>query len=130
MTRQRRVILDELRRRDSHPTVDEVYARVRRRLPHISMATVYRNLELMSQCGLIGEIDTCGARRYDGHPGQHYHVRCKVCGLLGDVPIRTAERLEAAGQKASEFEIVGHRLEFIGVCPACAARNDPATRRR
>jgi len=62
MTRQRRIILEELRKVDSHPTADEVYEMVRRQLPRISLGTVYRNLEILSREGLIQKV-VLGARR-------------------------------------------------------------------
>jgi len=65
-TEQRAVILDELRKCRNHPGADELYARVRGRLPRISLATVYRNLELMAARGLIRRLDpAAGSRRFD-----------------------------------------------------------------
>jgi Fur family transcriptional regulator, ferric uptake regulator len=86
MTRQRQVILEQLREVCSHPTADEVYGMVRRRLPRISLGTVYRNLEMLVKAGLIRRLDMAGRqRRYDGNVEHHYHVRCSRCGCVGDV---------------------------------------------
>ena len=120
MTPQRRVILDELRRLDTHPTVREVFVRVRRRLPRVSLGTVYRNLELFSQLGMIRTVKLSPSeRRYDGDTHSHYHVRCITCGRIEDALVARLEGLEEAVGEASGYRVVGHRLEFEGVCPAC-----------
>ena len=79
VTRQRRVILEELRKLTSHPTAPALYEVVRRRLPRISLGTVYRNLELLARAGFIQRLDLQGAEaRFDGNPEHHYHVRCRA----------------------------------------------------
>ncbi len=120
MTAQRRVILEEIRSMDTHPTADQIYELVRRRLPRVSLGTVYRNLELLSAHGLIQKLELGGAqRRFDGNPEAHYHVRCLSCGRVYDSEVPVAADLNRAQQAASDFVIKGHRLEFIGYCRAC-----------
>jgi Fur family ferric uptake transcriptional regulator len=122
MTAQRQVILEELRKVDTHPTADRVYEMVRKRLPRISLATVYRNLELLADRGLIQKYELGGSqRRFDGNPGNHYHLRCIRCGKLDDAPISPVLAVEDALRENTEYEIVGHRLEFLGICPTCRA---------
>ncbi len=122
MTRQRRVILDELRRVDTHPTADELYALVRRVLPRISLGTVYRNLEILAERGLIRRLDGAGGkRRYDGDVGHHYHVRCERCGRMGDVHMEPIAIDKRAARRASAYRITGIRLELAGICPKCRA---------
>ncbi|PKN21112.1 MAG: transcriptional repressor, partial [Deltaproteobacteria bacterium HGW-Deltaproteobacteria-3] len=76
ITKQRQIILDELCSVTSHPTADVLYQMVRKRLPKISLGTVYRNLEIMSECGIIQKLDIGGTqKRFDGAPHIHYHVR-------------------------------------------------------
>jgi Fur family ferric uptake transcriptional regulator len=119
MTEQRQVILDELRRVNTHPTADEVYELVRRRLPHISMGTVYRNLDLLSESGLIRKLDFGPQMRFDGDMTEHYHVRCVRCGRIGDVRGVSVGGLDEFRGKGTDFDIIGYRLEFIGICPSC-----------
>jgi Fur family ferric uptake transcriptional regulator len=122
MTTQRRVILEELRKVDTHPTADRVYEMVRKRLPRISLATVYRNLEFLADRGLVQKHELGGSqRRFDGNPGNHYHLRCIRCGKLDDAPISPVSAMEDALREDTEYEIVGHRLEFLGICPTCRA---------
>ena len=123
MTRQRKIILDELEKNKTHPTASEVYRMVRRRLPRISLGTVYWNLEVLSACGMIRKMELGGSqRRFDCDLADHYHVRCMRCDRVEDVPGEAVSKLEDALQGVSDFEIVGHRLEFIGICPTCKER--------
>jgi len=127
MTRQRRIILEELGKTLSHPTADEVYGMVRKRLPRISLGTVYRNLEVLSAHGMVRKLELAGSqRRYDGDPENHYHARCLSCGRVEDVPIKPIATLDVALEGWSEYEIVGHRLEFIGLCPDCKKQEQTA----
>lgn len=131
MTRQRKIILEELRNLHTHPTADEVYDTVRKRMPRISLGTVYRNLEILSQWGLAQRLDLAGnRRRFDGTTGDHYHVRCVHCGDVEDVPIEPLRTLEESARSNTDFEIIGHRLNFLGLCPRCRneASDPPAAR--
>lgn len=120
MTRQRRVILEELRKLESHPSADEVYEMARRRLPRISLGTVYRNLEILSEYGMIGKLELGGTqKRFDGNVRNHYHVRCIQCGSIKDVPMEPLTIIENTLNELTDYEIIGSRLEFIGVCPRC-----------
>jgi len=120
MTAQRKVILEELRRVDTHPTADKIYEMVRRRLPRVSLATVYRNLDWLAQAGLIQKYESGGSqRRFDGNPCDHYHVRCVECGRLDDIVMDPPPLLQSAVGDRTGYRIVGHRLEFLGICPAC-----------
>ena len=81
MTRQRAVILEELRKVKTHPTADELYSIVRERLPRISLGTVYRNLDFLADTGEIRRLEAAGTtKRFDGDISWHQHVRCIHCG--------------------------------------------------
>lgn len=125
MTRQRRVILEELRATNQHPSADDLYGRVREKLPRISLGTVYRNLEILTELGEIQTIALAGnLKRFDGVARNHYHMRCLNCGNLVDAPLEVIDSLERALQEKTEFRVLGHHLEFTGICPACQARLD------
>ncbi len=126
MTRQRRVILEELRKENLHPTADQLYEMVRKRLPRISLGTVYRNLEILTSLGEIQTLEVSGSqKRYDGIAHKHYHIRCVYCDRVDDAPIAPLNRLEDELYGATVYTIMGHRLEFLGLCPACS-RNEEA----
>jgi len=119
-TPQRKVILEELCRLKSHPTAADLYAVVRQRLPRISLGTVYRNLEVLHEDGVIRKMEFAGTEsRFDGNTEQHYHVRCTGCGRVQDIfqldpGLAPSQPAELAG-----FQITGHRLEYFGICPDC-----------
>ena len=120
LTRQRRLILEEFQTPGRHHTADDVHLRVRKKLPSISLGTVYRNLDILSRAGLVRKIDQCGRQSlYDGGLHQHYHVRCVQCGKVCDVCADRFPALDALAGRTSDFEILGHELEFEGLCPGC-----------
>ncbi|MFH0724793.1 MAG: transcriptional repressor [Pseudomonadota bacterium] len=122
MTRQRKVILEELNKLMDHPSAEEVYDAVRKRLPRISLGTVYRNLETLSELGEITKLEFGGTiKRFDPNPEEHYHIRCSLCDRVVDAPMAQLSDIEDRLSKKTEFKIIGHRLEFYGLCPACAA---------
>ena len=120
MTRQRRIILEEIRKMGSHPTADGIYEMARRRLPRISLGTVYRNLETLSESGVIQKLEFGGAqKRFDGDPENHYHLHCTDCGRLDDIPSRPIPNIEDAFRDACDYQITGHQLVLTGLCPNC-----------
>ena len=120
MTRQRKVILEELRCVTTHPSADEIYEMVRKRLPRISLGTVYRNLEILSQLGEIQRLELGGTlKRFDGNPKDHYHVRCLGCFRIDDAALDPLVDIEKGVRGATDYKILGHRLEFLGLCPNC-----------
>ncbi len=123
MTRQRRVILEEILRHNNHPAADEIFERVRKRLPRISLATVYRNLDVLCESGEIQRLELSGAmKRYDGIAKKHYHIRCVGCDRVDDAPIAPLNEIEDDLYGTTVFEIIGHNLEFTGLCPQCSAQ--------
>jgi len=123
MTLQRKTILNILRQTNSHPSADEIYERVRKQLPRISLGTVYRNLEVLAGIGLIQKLELGGTiKRFDWNPNKHYHIRCLVCGRVDDAPIAPLNKLEDELYGATVFSIIGHRLEFEGLCPDCTEK--------
>ena len=120
MTKQRKIILEELSRVCSHPTADEVYSMVRERIPHISLGTVYRNLDLLAENKQILKLESAGStRRYDANMKPHSHIRCISCGSVGDIfsvdiPAKISESLLDNG-----YILLDARMEYDGLCPNC-----------
>ena len=120
LTKQRQIILEELCAVKTHPTADDIYEMVRKRLPKVSLGTVYRNLEILSDSGVIQKLDVGGTKkRFDGNVATHSHVRCIDCGRVDDIDFQPGIDLENAVRPYTEYQIVKHRLEFIGRCPDC-----------
>jgi Fe2+ or Zn2+ uptake regulation protein len=125
MTRQRAVILEELKNSDAHPSADELYQMVRKKLPRISLGTVYRNLEILSELGKIQKLELSGTlKRYDGDPRRHYHIRCVQCNSVANAPLAPLNQLEDELYKTTVFEIIGHNLEFTGLCQNCSLKQE------
>lgn len=124
-TRQRQVILEELRKVKTHPTAFELCDMARKRLPKISLATVYRNLELLAADGTVQKLDFGGAQsRYDGNATSHCHVRCLRCGKLADLDGEQVKMPTDGCPSLSGYDIVGYQFEFIGICPDCGGASD------
>ncbi len=124
-TKQRKVILEELQKVTSHPTAVGLYQIVRRRLPKISLGTVYRNLDLLTRLGMVQKLEFGGEEsHFDGNVQRHDHVRCVQCGRVGDIPRPPLDLLGGMTDDSSGYRILGCRLEFFGICPQCQDRPD------
>lgn len=121
-TVQQKIIAQQLRELGNHPTADEVYQAVRRQLPSVSKATVYRTLNKLVDAGQATcVIAGTGAERFDYRTDEHCHVACIECGKVEDVCAGAFD--DGVNRKAVAaacgYEILGHNLVFDGICPAC-----------
>jgi Fur family ferric uptake transcriptional regulator len=120
LTSQRQVILEELKKVTSHPTANEVYDMVRKRLPRIGLGTVYRNLDLLADKGIIRKLEFGGEqKRFDGDISPHYHVNCIKCKRVADIFIEKHSELDERAAASSEFKILDHHVQFSGICSSC-----------
>jgi Fe2+ or Zn2+ uptake regulation protein len=121
-TRQRRQVFEVLLGQQDHPTADDVFMRVRKSMPDISMATVYNCLDALVKCGLVRQVSLArGAARYCSNLQAHGHFYCVACGNVFDVALSGAAadldwRLPE-GYRVNHYELAAH-----GICPACADR--------
>jgi len=123
MTKQKRIILEVLKNTKSHPTADWVYDKVKKKIPNISLGTVYRNLNILKSQGEIMEL--CygkGFSRFDGNAAEHHHFTCETCGKVLDVDGLSTTALEDAVAKEMGVKVERHRLEFYGTCPDCIVK--------
>ncbi len=128
LTTQRQVILEELASVTSHPTANEVYDMVRRRLPRIGLGTVYRNLELMAESGLILKLEVGGTqKRFDATTDLHYHIRCTACGKVDDIKLPVQQEINKMAASATDYQILSHHVEFSGVCGSCGSAAEPSS---
>jgi Fur family peroxide stress response transcriptional regulator len=120
-THPRRIIYDVVVGHMGHPTPEEVCEEVRRRVPSVSLATVYNNLKLFEQMGLIREVGPPGAKsaRYDANLSGHQHLVCIRCKRMVDVFVSGLERLHLPEDQARGFEIRGSKVYFEGLCQDC-----------
>jgi Fur family ferric uptake transcriptional regulator len=120
LTSQRQVILEELKKVTSHPTANEVYDMVRKRLPRIGLGTVYRNLDLLAERGIINKLEVGGEqKRFDGDTSPHYHIRCIRCNRVEDIFIDRDKKLEKKAATCCNYKILDHHVQFSGICSKC-----------
>jgi Fur family ferric uptake transcriptional regulator len=117
---QRKVILEELRDLKSHPTANALYKLVSKRLPNISMGTIYRNLDLLSRTGVIQKLDLGGSTaRYDGDTDKHYHICCTICGKIDDVYDIPENIINVDLSDIKGYDVYGYHMNFYGICHEC-----------
>jgi len=121
MTRQRQAVLDILSQSDSQTDAGWVYEQVRKDMPNISLSTVHRTLSLLREAGLVeARLPPVSIKHRDGQTSVECHATCIRCGNSTDVNIDVPDDLEQKMAAATSYLITGHRLEFYGLCPACA----------
>lgn len=124
-TKQREAILRLLRSARSHPTADQVYDEVRKEVPNISKGTVYRNLKVLQQMGLISEISLNGSlSRFEAKRESHYHFRCERCGRVFDLDEPVNQELDQRIAKRTGFVVTHHQTEFRGLCRDCQQESE------
>lgn len=128
-TSQRQIILEELAKVKTHPTANDLHGMVRKRLPRIGLGTVYRNLEFMSNKGMIRKLEVGGThKRFDAITKPHYHIRCTCCGKVEDIGIAITDDIVEMATKGSSYQITGYNIEFTGACLDCqVAQSSTAT---
>lgn len=123
--RKRDAILNCVRCTTTHPSAEWVYENVRTQIPDISLATVYRNLSLFKEQGLIRSLGTVnGVERFDGNTEPHVHFICTQCGGVQDLPeISVPEELNSAVARSSGGRVENCQLSFTGICGECRKIN-------
>jgi len=120
VTAQRRTVFAMILDRQDHPTADQVYEQVRRRLPTISRTTVYRVLDSLVGLGLITKICHPGsAARFDPKVHRHHHLVCLYCERIMDLEEQRLNRIAWPDVRRYGFEIRDYHIHFRGVCAGC-----------
>lgn len=119
-SRQRELIKDFLISRKDHPTADVVYMNVRKTFPNISLGTVYRNLQLLTELGEIKKLNVGdGVDHFDGDTSPHYHFICKECGRVVDLQMGNIDTIKDIAGVNFDGQIAGHITYFYGLCGSC-----------
>ncbi len=118
-------ILEILKGVSTHPSADWIYNEVRKKIPHISRGTVYRNLKVLEEEGAIIDLNLDGTfGRYEIRHDNHYHFLCEQCGRIIDIFEPVVTELNVRFAKKTGFKITRHRLEFHGICKDCQRGNN------
>jgi Fur family peroxide stress response transcriptional regulator len=126
-TRQLEAVFQALRGDPSHPFADEIYRRVRKQLPRISLATVYRNLQRLVEDGKIRTV-LLGERvaRYDPETSDHDHFVCEQCGRIIDIFLERDRQIDLTPLLCAGYRVTMHNLTVYGVCQVCTRQEDTA----
>lgn len=123
ITPQRHAILEYLIQSMTHPTADEIFKALEGKFPNMSVATVYNNLRVFKDVGLVKEL-TYGdsSSRFDFNTHDHYHALCESCGKIVDFQYPSLNEVEQFASHVTGFKVSHHRLEVYGLCPDCAKK--------
>lgn len=117
MTKQQQLIYHLIQESKDHPTADQIYWRAKQEIPNISVGTVYRNLNQMSESGIVRRLTVPGvADRFDRSTIPHGHAICKHCDIMVDL---FADDLEKVIENALGMDILSYELNVSYLCPAC-----------
>ena len=121
ITPQRLAILRILAASEGHPSIEEIFDRMKVDFPTMSLATVYKTMTLLKELGEVLELGFPeGVNRYDGNkPYPHPHVICLKCKKIMDPELGNLQHLAKAAGQQTGFRILNHRLDFFGLCPEC-----------
>jgi Fur family peroxide stress response transcriptional regulator len=120
ITPQRHAILEFLIQSMIHPTADDIYKALEAKFPNMSVATVYNNLRVFRESGLVKEL-TYGdsSSRFDFVTNDHYHIMCDSCGKIVDFHYPGLDEVEHLASHVTGFQVNSHRMEIYGTCPTC-----------
>ena len=120
VTHQRQVLYEVMQGMDGHPSPEEIYARVKRKIPAISLATVYKNIHLFVESGVLREVSLHhGSRRVEMNETDHHHMVCSQCKTICDV---NAKELGLPAQRKrlpGGFLVERYAVDVIGICAKC-----------
>jgi Fur family transcriptional regulator, peroxide stress response regulator len=121
LTPQRDVLLRVLSETMGHPTADDLFRKVRKVLPTISHATVYRNVQGLVRAGLIGTLERSGAAvQFEINPDHHHHFMCRHCGQVWDIYLdQVAVTLDRKRSRLTRFRIERRDVQLHGLCARC-----------
>ena len=120
LTIQKMKILEYLHSVRTHPTAESIYEAVRKDIPNISLATIYRNLNQMSAAGQILKLEVDGEYHFDGDVSKHQHVYCSRCGKLVDVFNKKINDYAIKNFDLPGFEVDSVQVLFKGLCSECS----------
>ena len=123
-SRQREAIKENLCMRKDHPTADMVYNSIRMQYPNVSLGTVYRNLQLLTEIGELQKIRVGdGLDHFDADTSVHYHFYCTRCGAVMDMNMDEINEINDIASKSFDGIIESHNLTFSGICGKCIPKS-------
>ena len=124
VTHQRQVLYEVMQSMEGHPSPEEIFAKVKRRIPAISLATVYKNIHLFVESGVLREVSLHhGSRRVEMKAADHHHMVCSRCKSIADVD---AAELGLAAERTTlpgGFLVERYAVDVVGICAPCQQGN-------
>ena len=119
--KKRDAILDYLRQSKAHPSAETIYTNLKTQIPNLAMGTVYRNLTLFKQQGMVSSVATVsGVERFDANTAPHVHFICTDCDAVIDLhEMDIPETLNATAESFCGGQVAGCQLSFTGICRNC-----------
>jgi len=122
ITPQRIAIYNILKESNDHPNAEAIYRKLEPAYPTISLATIYKSLELFDQLGLIQVINIGeNSFRYDCKAFSHPHLICSICHKVEDLNVDYFKDLTEKVESTTQYKISKQQLSFYGVCPECGS---------
>lgn len=126
-SRQREIIYNQVMQYPTHPTAEEVYRSLKNDNPNLSLGTVYRNLNQLSEAGILLKIPIAdGGDRFDGRTDKHYHMICEKCSRVFDVELDCLEDIPNTVKNAAGHVITRVTLNLKGICSECLSAENEA----
>ena len=123
-THQRLVLFEVLQSMTGHPSPEEVYARVRKRIPSVSLATVYKNIHVFIESGMFREVSPHhGSLRVEVNELPHHHLVCVVCKSISDIDERELGLLKKPKRLSDGFLVERYAVDVLGRCAACQEKS-------
>lgn len=120
VTHQRQVIYETLQSMRGHPSPEEVYARVKKKVPSVSLATVYKNIHLFIESGIFREVSLHhGSLRVETNAKPHYHLVCTSCKSITDIDAEELGFTSQARKLKGGFLAQRYSVDVLGLCPNC-----------
>jgi len=124
-SKQREAIVRILKETNFHPSAEWIHEQVKKEIPDIGLATVYRNLRLLKKSGDILEMHTTtDTARFDGCTANHYHFCCDRCGKILDLDEPVDTSIDSRIARKTGLKINRHSIIFNGLCPDCQQHSD------
>ncbi len=122
LTPQRLAIAEVVVNSADHPTVRDIFERVRDFFPYVTLATVYSTLGLLQEAGIVRELPFQKQSRYDANLSPHANLVCLGCGTVVDAAVGREQvaELEQAVSRETAFRVASQRVDFYGYCEGCA----------
>jgi Fur family transcriptional regulator, peroxide stress response regulator len=125
VTHQRQVLYEVMKSMHGHPSPEEVYARVKKKVPAISLATVYKNIHLFVESGVFRKMSLHhGSVRVEMNDEPHHHMVCSKCSAITDIGEKELGLVPKRNRLADGFLVERYSVDVIGVCAKCQVFED------